>query len=141
MTYTTIENAVVSKFIEKFPELNANRCKPGDVDQVLDALFNEGAKMGCVLEFDGGVQDVNRPFNQQVFTWKIIGIIMIRYTDEVEGDLRSVLDRLPHVFTNDHTLSGVTPLVKLASVSSAEPILVNETPFYWVDFSLEAIER
>jgi hypothetical protein len=140
--YSVIEAALVNKLVAHFSaELSASRCKAGDPDSVFTALFSEGADYGCFLEFNGGREDSQRPFDKPVWVWSLAGVLVIRYGDDIESKLRALVDKLAGIFVHDHTLGGVTPRIRLVDIGDAEPGQVNDTPFYWLPFIAEAIDR
>jgi hypothetical protein len=140
--YSTLEFAVVNKFLVNFSnELSEARCKAGEFDKVLDGIFSENAVYGVVLEFNGGHEDRNSPFGKLVWIWEISGLFLIQYTADVEERLRLVLDKLKLTFDGDHTLGGLTPKVSFSRIDPAEPVKINDTPFYWLTFTVEIIDR
>jgi len=147
--YKAIEAAVVSRFLAYYPnELSATRCKGGDMDAVFDAIFSENKDYGAWFEFGGGKQRQNPAQTKNHWVWTIVGVFAIRFRDdpEVAGDdietkLRNVMNLFPAVFDADRTLGGKTPLVELVDLGSAEPAKVNDLPFYWVPFVIEAFDR
>lgn len=140
--YTEVENAIIAKLIEKFPdELSEGRVQAGDVDKVFEAVFGEGADYGVLLEFDGGRRGSREAFKQPVWIWSIAGIFFIRYGEGIEGRLRSVVNKLAKFLDDDHTLGGVAPVVKITGIGDPEPGQVNDIAFYWLPFEIEAIDR
>jgi hypothetical protein len=143
--YTMLENAVVEKLITHFSgELSPSRCKPGDMDAVMEAIFTENAYHGCIIEYAGGYESARSPFDKSVWVWSMFCIFVIRYDDggrDIEAMMRSVVDKLATLLEGDHTLSGVTARARITEINAAEPVTVNEYPFYWLPFTVEVIDR
>jgi hypothetical protein len=141
--YTDLEQAVVNKLIAHFDGLlNEKSCRAGDLDGVLEAVFETSAEYGCILEFDGGREESRSPFDKLVWVWSIIGVFLIRYDGVgVEAKMRDAVNRLAMVFDKDHTLGGATVRVRIAEISKAEPAAVNDIAFYWLPFRVEIIDR
>ena len=140
MSYTDAEAAVVAQFVNHFDELNADRCKAGELDAVLQNLFASGERYACILQFGGGIRPHSERFNRMVWEWNIGGIMMIKFNPEtIEVDLRVIVDKLKTVFDADRRLGGTVDLVSLSEIEMAEPAEVNEVPFYWLPFSIAMI--
>lgn len=143
--YTALEQAVIDKLLVHFPsELSPTRCLSGDLDAVLEAVFAEDATYGCIVEFAGGRERTREPFKTPVWVWSVFGIFIVRYQaghESVEQNMRAVVDRLSTLFSDDHTLGRLTPLAKFAEIDAAEPVNINEYPFYWLPFVIEVIDR
>lgn len=144
--YTEIENAIVgsiySHFDDDFVE-HKDQVVAGSVDTLLKQLLGESKKYGCLVEFGGGGRTRVEPFKHPIWQWSIICVFMIRYegdVEEVEGDLRSVINRLSTLFKKDHTVGGITPLAKLERIDQAEVIQMNDVPMYWVPFEISVLE-
>lgn len=139
--YEAIENAVLAKMLEKFPDkLSATRCKAGDPDAVFSAIFSEGIRFGVWTEVDGGGPDSSQPFNKQVWVWRMVGIFAIQISDTIEADLREIVTVLVQLFDGDHTLGGVTPRARITGLDTPVPAEVDSIPFYWVGFSIDAFD-
>lgn len=140
--YSVIESAVVARLIAHFPgKLDAALCRAGDLDAVLESVIGSESDFGCYIDYNSGGQRLRDPFKKEVWAWTMVGVFFVRYNDSVEANLREVLDELPKVFENDHTLGGVAPLVRLINIGDAEPGGVNDILFYWLPFAIEAIDR
>ncbi len=141
--YKAIEDAFIARMLAVFPDkLNENRIKAGDPDSVFDAIFTEGATYGVILEFAGGRQDPHPVMSKIDWRWVISGIFVILYTGvEVEADVREIASRLADILNSDPRLGSTTPLARVSEVGVAEPTKVNDTPFYWLPFSVEAFDR
>ena len=140
MTYTAIEDAIQTQFISHFSELNEERCRKGDADGVIDAMFKEGSEYGCYIEYNGGAQLDRKPFKSTVWVWSIAGVFMIQYSDDIESKLRVVVDKFRTVFADDHTLGRVTTRVQVSDLADAYIGQINDVSFYFLPFLLEAIE-
>jgi hypothetical protein len=142
MGYVELEAAVIAKFIEKFPdELSESRVKAGDLDSVFNAIYSEGEQYGVFLEFNGGREDTRRPYSTPAWMWTIGGVMAIRYSDTIESDLRTMIDKLKLLFDDDHTLGGLTPRAKFFMIDMPEISKVGDIPYYWLPFQIEVIDR
>lgn len=141
--YNVIEAAVIERFIEYFPELDETRCQGGEMDKVVDAIFEQGADYGCVFEFAGGVHHHSERFNRTVFSWRMAGVIMIRYEEDViEERLRDIASRLALIFHgNEARLDGESPFVQVVEIEMPEIARVNDIPFYWLPFMVQAVDQ
>lgn len=140
--YSAIEQAILAKLVSVFPsELDPARCTAGDPDAMFTAIFDAGAEYGCFVEFNGGAETNQQPFKMPVWVWQFAAVFVIRYGDGIEAKLRTIVDRLALAFAEDHTLGGITPRVRIVEIGDAEPGDVNEVPFYWLPFIIEAIDR
>jgi hypothetical protein len=141
--YETIERAVIGRLLENFPEdLSATRVKAGDSDSVIDAIFSEeNANCGVYLEFGGGRPD-RETFKDQHWKWTIAGVFLIRYHDvSDEKKVREIATKLARLFAVDARLGGVTPLARITDIDVAEPTRINDIPFFWLPFIVEALDR
>lgn len=144
--YTEIENAIVdhiySHFDDNFVD-HKDQVVAGSIDVLLKQLLGESKKYGCLVEFGGGGRTRVEPFKQEIWQWSIICVFMIRYKgdiENIEGDLRTVINRLSTLFRKDHTVGGITPLAKLERIDQAEVTQMNDVPMYWVPFEISVIE-
>jgi hypothetical protein len=140
--YSVIEAKVVDAFKAAFQAEMGDRVSAGDIDRVMTDMLTGEYTYGCLFEFGGGAARSREPFRTPVWTWVIDGMIMIRYTDSatIEQQLRQVIDKLPGMF-DDHTLGNTTPMVELVRIASAETVTVNDVPFYWLNFTIEALDK
>jgi hypothetical protein len=141
MSYSEIEIAVESRIIEHFEELDENRVKRGKADDVFQNMYTSGEMYGCYLEYNGGQEMDKRPFKTPVWVWSIAGVILLQYDADIEDRLRVIIDRLQTVFDEDHTLGRVAGRVKIVDMADAYIGEINDTPFYFLPFLMEAIER
>lgn len=142
--YTAIEEAVRQRIVTVFSEeLNDARCKAGDVDGVIRAMFEENSPYGVFLDFGRGVTDPDSPFNTQIWTWTVVGVFLIHYTGlETEQNLRSIVDKFPSLLAPPyHALGGSSALAKVIFLGDPEPGQVGDIPFYWLPFTVSAIDR
>ena len=140
MSYTAIEDALQVRMVAHFSELNDERCRKGDADAVVESMFKEGEEYGCYIEYNGGSQLSRKPFKTTVWVWSIAGVFMIQYSDDIESKLRVVVDKFRTVFADDHTLGGTTIRIQIMDLADAYIGQVNDIPFYFIPFLLEAIE-
>ena len=141
--YTACEDAVVTRLISKFSELDADNCIAGDVDSVLTYMLENDLTTGCYVDYGGGEEDLRKPFTIPIWFWRVVGIFMIRKTDDntIEADLRSILDRLALLFYPDHTLNGITARARISEIGDADTVDIEGMPFYWLPFVAEVIDR
>lgn len=145
MSYKVIEEAIRMKLIRKFaPELSANRCIVGDLDTLFRSMHNEDARIGVLIEFEGGRKLSNAPYNGKMWEWAIDGFVLIRYLGdsvEIEQVAREIIEVIYGLVDDDRTLGGKCALASVVSISRLEPAAINEVPFYWVPFTITAKEN
>lgn len=142
VTYVSVENAIIQKLITTYPnELSSTRVVVGDIDSLFQAIFEENESYGVFLEFGGGRRRDRETFKGNIFIWSLPGIFLIRYGDDIETKLRAIVDRLATLFDDDHTVGGVTPLAQMQVIGEAEVAQVNDVPFYWIPFMIEAFAK
>lgn len=141
--YEAIENAVIARLMEQFPELSTERCRGGGLDEVLDAMWSEDATYGCLVDFGGGRDmGVAKPFSTDGWIWTILGVMMIRYSPTIEQDMRATTLKLATLLSgNASHLGGLVPFAKVVRMSEPDPVQVNDQPFYWLYFEIEATDR
>jgi hypothetical protein len=144
--YTEIENAIVeaiySHFDDDFVD-DRDQVVAGSIDILLKQLLGESKKYACLVEFGGGGRTRVEPFKHPIWQWSIICVFMIRYTgdvQDVEGKLRSVINRLSTLFKQDHTVGGITPRARIERIDQAEVTQMNDVPMYWVPFEISVLE-
>ena len=140
MAYTEIEKAIKDRFIEHFSELDADRCRIGEADAVVESMFSSAELYGCYIEYNGGSEMTKRPFNAAVWVWSVAGIFLLQYSDDIESKLRVIVDKAKTVFDEDTRLGGTTIKVKIVDLADAYIGQVNDIPFYFLPFLIEAIE-
>lgn len=140
--YQAIEDKIKAKFIDKYPdELSADLVQQGEMDRLFENMLATGSHYGVYLHFNGGTLRNRQPFNKLVWTWSTTGIFFIRYSEDIETEMRSVVGTLAALVDGDHTLGGVTPLAHVVDIGDAEPGTMNDVPYYWVPFVIECIDR
>jgi len=140
MGYTEIEEAIRALFVSKFDELNDNRCRVGDADGVMESMFLEGEGYGCYIDYNGGNEMTGKPFSKPVWIWSIAGVVLIQYSEDIEDKLRMIVDKTKTVFDDDPRLGGVTAHAKITDLADAYVGQVNDIPFYFLPFLIQAIE-
>jgi hypothetical protein len=142
--YTPLETAVRDEIYSHFgQEFDHNdQVVAGAVDLIFKQLIGENKKYGCLMEFGGGARTRVEPFKQFVWQWTIISVFMLRYTgkiEEVETELRQIVDKLAVLFKDDHTLGGLTPWVRVERIDQPEVVTMNDVPMYWIPFEVSVI--
>jgi hypothetical protein len=143
--YDVVEQAVMDKINTVFSaELGTTRGVISDIDTMFTNIFEENAPYGCFIDFGGGKQDTRKPFSTQVWIWSIIGVFLVRYqdaADEIDTRLRGAVNKLAGLFNDDHTLSGLVPLVTVVDIGEPDTVTVADAPFYWLPFVIEVYDR
>lgn len=141
MSYEIIEAAVVARMIEHFDELDADRCRAGELDEVINSLFESGERFACIIEYFGAGRHSSERFSREVWRWDIGGIIMVRYeAGTIEADLRTIVDKLKSAFGSPYRRIGGADLVTLVEIDQPDVAEINEVRFYWLPFLVAAIE-
>ncbi len=147
MKYSILETAIVDEVRTHFQVAHRDQVVAGDVDRLLKQLLEGGQDYGVLLEFGGGIRrgrSEQEPFKQRIWQWSIIAVYMLRYkgsTEEIESNLRESIDRLSSLFSQDHTLGGLTPWVRLERIDQPEIIRMNDIPLYWIPFEIMVFEK
>lgn len=142
--YETIESAVIQRILEVFDvELEPDRVSSGDIDAVFDGIMREETiyEYGAWTDFGGGRQDNQKPFKTPVWIWTIVGFLVIQRSDTIEQKLRSAVTKILGLFDEDHTLGGVTPYIRVVAIGEGQVVNVNDIPFYFLPFTIEAFDR
>jgi len=140
LSYTEIEEAVKDLFISHFDELDEDRCRISDADGVIDSMFASGEMYGCYIEYNGGTEMSGKPFSKPVWVWSVAGVILIQYSADIEAKLRVMVDKTKTVFDDDPRLGGASSYAKIVDLADAYIGNVNDIPFYFLPFLIEAIE-
>ena len=145
--YTAKEQAIVDHIFGLFEDAGKMDHKDQVVAGAIDVLFaqvlGEQKKYACIIDFGGGVRTKVEPFAKRIWSWAVIGVILIKYTGEVkemEEELRGTINLLAGLFEGNHTLGGITPLVQIERIDQAEVTQLNDVPFYWLPFQMTILE-
>lgn len=145
--YTAKEQAIVDHVFEIFEDAGKMDHKDQVVAGAIDILFKqvigETKKYGCIIDFGGGVRTKVEPFAKRIWSWAVIGVILIRYkgeAKEMEDELREAVNLLAGLFEGNHTLGGITPLVQIERIDQADVTQLNDIPFYWLPFQMTILE-
>jgi len=147
MNYSVLETAIVDEVRAHFSVDHRDQVVAGDVDRLLKQMIEGGKNYGVLLEFGGGVRrgrSEEEPFKQRIWQWSVISVFMLRFTgdtQDVEVELRAVIDKLSSLFAQDHTLGGLTPWVRLERIDQPEIVRMNDIPMYWVPFEIMVFEK
>ena len=145
MDYEPIETALKAAIVTAFaPDLSLTRVASGDIDTLFTALQTESAKYGCILDIEEGRLLTDLPFNGRIWLWRIVGSILVRFEGNslaIEQDARQVIGKLAHLFDHDPRLGGTTQLAKITAIRRPEPSTINDIPFYWITFLVDALDK
>jgi len=141
--YAVLEEAVRQQIISTLPEFLTNEtCVISDIDKLLEVIFTTNGRFGCVLDYNGGEETVRQPMSHAVWSWSILGMFLIKLSDSIDSDLRDIIGLLHTTFSSgNHTLGGLTPKAMFTDIGRPERGAVNDTPFYWLPFIVEVIDR
>ncbi len=141
--YAVVEEALRQRLITHFSnQLSDTRCVAGDIDALLRAIFDEeDTYFGCLLEFGMARELIREPFKAQIWATQIVGIFMIRYSPDVEDNLRLVLKNLRTLCKDDPRLGGTVDRARVIRIDTPEPVQVEDIGFYFVPFTVEVWER
>jgi len=143
--YDIKEAAVVKKIYNHFQKYvdHEDQVVAGAIDLIFKQLVGEGKKYGCLVEFGGGARTRVEPFKRPIWQWTLICVFIVRFTGEledVEDELRGIINLLSSLFNDDHTLGGLTPLVRIERIDQPEVIRMNDIPMYWLPFEISVLE-
>ncbi len=147
MNYSILETAIVDEVRAHLQVEHRDQVVAGDVDRLLKQLLKGGQGYGALLEFGGGIRrgrSEQEPFKQRIWQWSVIAVYMLRYkgdTEKIETKLRESIDRLSSLFSDDHTLGGLTPWVRLERIDQPEIVRMNDIPLYWIPFEITVFEK
>jgi hypothetical protein len=143
--YSAIEEAIRQALVAYLPDrIDDDRCKVGDIDTVFDNIMaGDGINVtdGCILDFGGGTNKPRQSFANIHWAWVISGVYLIRYHDDIETALRTVVTALPTAFQSNPRLSGVTPRAYVTEIGDASIGKLNDISFYFIPFFVEALDR
>jgi hypothetical protein len=142
--YDDIAEALRVKLVTYFAdELNSDRCRVGELDQLFGSLMEENADYGCIIDFFRARKKNRAPFKEMMWSWQMMGVFMIRFRDkeQIEIATRKIITKLSTVFKDDHTLGRLVPLVEMAYIDKPSVESVNDIPFHWVPFLIEVWDK
>lgn len=145
MAYREKEQAVIDVVYAAFDTWfdNKDQVVSGEVDKLMQQLAGMNKKYGCLLDFGGGAHRTIEPFNKRVWVWTILGVLIIKYqadNNAIEDEVREAVEKLATLFVADHTLGGITPLVRIERIDQPEVVQLNDIPMYWLGFEVSVIE-
>lgn len=142
--FTTCYNAVIDRMQEYFTGTIRPDAIGKDMYTIADYVYGKNLEYGMWVEFGGGEPEELPPMRKHVWVWTIDGVLMIRYTGDdlsMEETLGERIDDLFKVFaTPNHAITGITPLVKLVWIGRPDAVSVEDTPFYFVPFTVKLID-
>ncbi len=144
MGYSVIEAAIRTKIVGHFANLSDTRVVCGDIDSLFDAMMSEGVGLGVLLDYENGKRLRDAPFNGKMWAWYIEANFFIQYTGnnaEMESKAREVVQGIFTLFDGDHTVGGITPIAVVLEILQPEPGKINDIPFYWIPFKIQAMEK
>lgn len=145
MKYSIIEQAIIAEMVDHFADyVDVKTVVDGKVDALFEEIFNEGKKYGINVEFGGGRKPGGDVFKGAIWEWSFICVFMIRFTgelEEIERELKSIIDTLGGLFLEDHTVGGVSVKVQLGRIEVPDIVEVNNVPMYWIPFEISAWEK
>ena len=116
--YSAIEVAIKQAFLTAFPErLFDEAVQIGDLDAAFEALMSKNIDEytdALVIDFSGGTSRPRRVFANIKWAWITSGVYMIRYHEDVETALRTVVAKIPSrpsSSTRDEHLAMASTLV------------------------------
>lgn len=140
-----LEEAVRQRLLAHFSDILVDaRIRAGDPDTVIENVFNSDSDYGVFIEFDGGYPEPQASMSNESWVWQYECLFLIRYrpTNDVENLMRTVVKRLRNAFAApNHILGGITPRARIVSIGSPDPGAINDTPFYFVPFTVTAVQR
>lgn len=147
--YIDIEEAVRKRLVAAFPEyLTDANCAITDIDKVIPVILQaetQDKAVGCLLDFQGGGEFLTgTSFNTTAWLWRIGGIFLFHALgDETQltAITRDIISRLHNLFVSDPRLNGLVDSVKVSQIAEMEVAMVNDFPFAWLYFTIEARER
>lgn len=132
--YVASENAVVSAFINAFPEkLNEYNCKAGELDQILDYMLRTPSKFGAYVDFTGAQRRKPENFNAYIWQYNILVNILVQVNlDTIEDDVREVLNTLTTLAETNRTLGGTVVKFDLSYIDRPQNVTASERPISWI---------
>jgi hypothetical protein len=139
--FTTSELAVRDVMAANFQDLVPDECcVAGNLDSLLDAMFSRAAPFGIYLDYGGGRPKNAKVFGKNSWTWNVTGFVIMHYSDEVDGLLRQVIDRLHQLFITNPTLDKKVSFAEILEIAAPEMSQINDTPFYWLPFTVSVTD-
>lgn len=145
MGFTLIEDALRLRILIQMSDyLDETRCVKSDVDGLYNAMQQAQSNYGCLLDYGGGQRLEEAPYSGKMWQWLISGAFLVRYTGDnraVEEAARFFIDQIFSILDGDHTLGGICGVARLTEILPPQPGSINDTPFYWLIFTVEVIEK
>ena len=142
--FSACYDAVIDRFKSYFDGIIRSEAIGKDLYTIAESVYSENLEYGMWLEFGGGEPEQLPPFRKHVWVWTIDGVFMIRYQDTdlaTEEIMVKRVDDLFNVFaTPNHAIEDITPLVKLVWIGKPDAVSVEDTPFYFLPYTIKLID-
>ena len=146
MSFQDLSDAVLGEVKTAFASLveYKDAIQMGDLDRMLNVVFEGNSTIGIMLAFVGGVREANAQFAGKRWRWSWVGAVMILYKGEdalIEDQLAQTLDILRTLMVGNHTLGGAVFAGHVVSISTPEKVAVGDGVAYWVPFNIEVTDK
>ncbi len=145
MGYKAIEEALSQRILFTMAAyVDETTVVKSSVDRLFTALQEGQKDYGCLIDYAGGHRLEEAPFNGKMWRWIITGAFLMRYNGDdaaIEAAARDFVDATFAILDGDHTLGSTCGVARLETISPPQPASINDVPFYWLLFEIEALEK
>lgn len=142
MSYTSIESGLVNIIIASMSAFDSNNTKAGETDAAFSYILSKGLSSCCVVDYAGFRRDVASAFLSQQVIWSLRVTFYIEFNKEnIETDIRSIVDDFTPLIAQNHTLGSTTPGASLAAGDAFAAITRQQKVYVPVAFLIEAKEQ
>lgn len=145
LRYAEIEEQIRQVYLTKFStRLTDDTCQVADLDKAFNALMSYNADEYTdmlILDFGGGTSQPKQAFANIKWAWITTGVYMIRYHDDIETALRTVVSNIPTALQENPRLNGVADRAYVSNMGDATIGKLNDVSFYLIPFYIETLDR
>ena len=141
--YDQIEEWVRAEIVSHHPNLDDDLCMRGDLDTLITNIFEQDSNVGVYVDYMGGRRTIaNEQFaSRYAWVWSIMVMVLIRYDEDIEANLRTQIGHFATLFAGDHTVGGNVIRAGVMNLDQPEPGTINDVPFYWMPVIVNVWDR
>lgn len=140
--YDAIEEMVRAEIVTHVDELDDDFVIRGDLDSLIDNIFEKDGEIGVYVDFMGGRRSYpSEEFKSRMWVWVVMVMVLVRFTPTIEDDLRRIIGKFATLFGESHTINGQVVRAEVTTIDQPEPGTVNDVPFYWMPVIVNVWDR